>query len=476
MSERSTFRKVVGVIATFGVVWVVAGLYWRFAHRVPTARELALVGIALPLLLMVAFVCVRATLARPAAPRRAVSTAAATLTTATTAAAAQVDAHDDWPTGTLAVLDGALSFPAGMAFGDIHAAARSRDTVGLHPTLKRVDESRIFAADATSISLDDFDEQLLPSGSAASLDDEHWRALMLAAHALDGLLSRHAVATTHDASLPRRARPLALHLLLPARWQQIAPTLAAWVDAHVARQHGASVTLPARTHIVEHPAQALAIVDELNVSLNRDRSTDRHIVLACDSWLGQHSVNALERADRLHGPDCRDGLVPGEGACALLLGLGDREDDGSPPAARIHRVKAAESTPAADQPDETVSQLLEAARTRTVAYGIDMAACALVSDASQRSSQTTEIANAESAWPDDDTSDRCLHLGLANGDSGAALALGAVALAAAHAVRERQPTFAATVAHPHARAVALVTPPLQGETSLEPVAATSVRV
>ncbi|MBN3787875.1 hypothetical protein [Burkholderia sp. Ac-20353] len=476
MSERSTFRKVVGVIATYGVVWIVAALYWRFAHRVPSARELALVGIALPLLLMIVYVCVRATLARPAAPRRGVPTAAAISTTATAAAAAQVNEHDDWPTGTLAVLDGALSFPAGTAFGDIHAAARSRDTVGLHHALKRVDESRIFAADATSISLDDFDEQLLPSGSAASLDDEHWRALMLAAHALDGLLSRHTVATTHDASRPRPVTPLALHLLLPARWQPIAPTLTAWVDAHVARHHGASVTLPARTRIVEHPAQALALVDELNVSLNRDRSADRHIVLACDSWLGQHSVNALERADRLHGPDCRDGLVPGEGACALLLGLGDGEGDGSPAAARIHRVKTAASTPAADQADETISRLLEAARTRTVAYGIDMAACALISDASQRSSQHTEIVTAESAWPDDDTRERCLHLGLANGDSGAALALGAVALAAAHAVRERQPTFAATLAHPHTRAVALVTPPRQEEASLERVAATSVRV
>jgi hypothetical protein len=456
MSQRSTLRNTAIVAAVFVLVWGIALFYWRSTYRVPGAQDLLLVGIALPMLLIASFIGARKSIALTRAP----TPGAPAITAAAPVPSTTDENSSAW---TLAVLDSSLSLPAGTTADEIGALAKQQQVVGLHAELKRTDQTRIFASDVASISPDGFDESLLPDGTAADLGDQHKRALMLAARVLDDLMQRHARVTlaAHEAARPD-AEPFELHLLLPERWKPEAPTLAAWLDAHLAREAWSPATTRARVTTVANPVQAFAVVDDLNVSLNRDSSPARHIVLACDSSLGEDEVTALEHAGRLYGRHHPDGHVPGEGACALLLAL--RGESAALPVARVHRMRAAERLSSADGPeqarDDTTMHLLDSARTQTAASGLEMKACALVSDASQRTSRRTEITGvAESLWPDSNAEGRCQHLGLANGESGAVLALSAVAMAAAHSLNELQPTFAVSLADPLARAVMLVSPP-----------------
>ncbi|MFL9885176.1 hypothetical protein PQR66_19190 [Paraburkholderia agricolaris] len=456
MSQRSTLRNVAAVATVFVLVWGIALFYWRSISRVPDGQDLLLVGIALPVLLIASFIGVRKGIALTQTPTHGTHKIMANARTPSIA-------DDDSSTWTLAVLDSSLSLPAGTASDEIGALARQQQVVGLHAELKRADQTPIFASNVASVSLDDFDESLLPNGTAADLGDQHRRALTLAGEVLDDLMQRHAAVTlTAQADPPLPVAPFELHLLLPERWQHVAPTLAAWLDAHLAREPWSPGTTRARVTIVANPVQALAVVDDLNASLNRDSSPVRHIVLACDSWLGEDELSVLERTDRLYGRDRPDGHVPGEGACALLLAL--RGENAALPVARVHRMRAAERLSSADEPaharDDTTMHLLDSARTQTAAPGLEIKACALVSDASQRTSRRTEITGvAESVWPDSDAQSQCQHLGLANGESGAVLALSAVAIAAVHSLNEMQPTFAVSLADPLARAVVLVSVP-----------------
>ncbi|MET5012425.1 hypothetical protein AAHH80_34990, partial [Burkholderia pseudomallei] len=72
-------------------------------------------------------------------------------------------------------------------------------------------------------------------------------------------------------------------------------------------------------------------------------------------------------------------------------------------------------------------------------------------------SRTENAADAERNWPDD-ARERCRHLCVANGESGAALALGAIAVAGWRASEEQLPMLAASFADPGARGVMLVAP------------------
>ncbi|AOJ02201.1 hypothetical protein WS70_10480 [Burkholderia mayonis] len=432
--------------------------HWKATYHPPSGTELLLYGIALPSLLSMGIAWGRKAVGRlresqADAPRETASAAPA----ADASQAADEEARRTW---TIALLDSAVRLPTGATTAEIDDAARDETAVGLHPELRRPDGTGVFASGVASVSLDRFDEGLLPPGAGAALNGEHWRALLLAADTLDELLERHAVLSMGDAN--RAAEPLKLHLLLPERWQPVAATLAAWLDAHVARERWMPGVEHVQTRTITDPVQAWIVIDELIASRHHEPSAASHIVLACDSSLSETTVHALDNAGGLFGHNQPNGQVPSEGACALLLAHPVSADAAD--AARIHRLVAARrldsGDAAAKPPADTLAQLLDAARVQTAASGLETADCGLVSDADQRSSRRAEIAGVtERTWPGD-ARGRCRHLGITNGESGAALALGVIAVAGWRAIDAQQPTFAASIGDPVARGVMLVTPAL----------------
>ncbi|MFD1559966.1 hypothetical protein ACFSHT_30710 [Paraburkholderia silviterrae] len=460
LSQRSTLRTVLSIAAVFVAVWVVALLYWKTTWHVPSALDLLLYGLALPALLATGVVLARRALG-PARPRPAAATRAAD--EPSTPAASEAAARQ-W---TMALLDSSLRLPAGITPEEVGNAAREASVIGLHPELMRQDGVKIFASGIASLELDQFDESLLPDGTAHALHDEHRRALLLAAETLDELMERQAVelggvGENAPASAAREAASLKLHLLLPQRWQALAPTLAAWLDAHLARERWMPRMERVRLMCVADPVQALTALDDLTVALQQQPLATRHVLVALDSSLGQQTVDTLDNLGQLYEQKHPDGHVLGEGACALLLAHPAAAT--MVPAAHLHRLVTAQLAGPIEQPaqqrGETLAQLLDAAREQAALPGLEIASCALVSDADQRNSRRAEVTSVvEARWPETETDGRCLHLGFANGESHAVLALSAVAVAGAHSLGEQQPTFALSNADASARGVMLVSPP-----------------
>ncbi|MGU7779699.1 hypothetical protein [Burkholderia sp. PU8-34] len=462
-------RKTAFVAAVFALVWGAVFAWWKASYHPPTGTELMLFGIALPAALAAAIAWGRRALDRARASRVPVRPQAAGTSPSSGPAApapAQGDASRPW---TIALLDSSVRLPTGTTTAEVEAAARDERVVGLHPDLQRTDGTSVFAARVDTVSLDRFDKDLLPPGIRDTLKDEHWRGLMLTADALDELLERHAALADTSPGAER----LKLHLLLPERWQPVAATLAAWLDAHIARERLAPGIERVQTRTVANPVQAWAVVDELIQSVHLQPSADSHVVLACDSLSSQESIDALDRGGRLYGQNCPNGRTPGEGACALLLGHPDTAR--AMPAPQIHRLAAAHRATSADHPGNakpgTLEHLLDAARARLSTACIGVPAGGLVSDADQRSSRRTEIVGATArAWPDDAAA-RCRHLGLANGESGAALALSVLAIAGDRASDEQQAILAVSTSDPVARGVMPVAPAATAPATSQPLAA-----
>ncbi|MFM0645439.1 hypothetical protein PQR14_14015 [Paraburkholderia bryophila] len=464
---RSPMSKAIWIAAAFLSVWLVVVLYWKATYHVPSIRELLLNGIGVPLLLIIGVVGIRkGLLAEPGA-----TPSSAPLTVDAPTETAGNDPSLMW---TMALLDASMRLPAGMNPDEVLALAREGKVVGLHSKLQRLDGAKVFAGEAATIWRDNLDDGLLALEVTAAWNDEQRRAMLLAAETIDELMQRHAVtpvmpvASSNDALHSEPA--FKLHLLLPERWRADASTLSAWLDLHLQRGHWRPGVEPAKVAFVAHPVEAFAVLDTLIVEIRQQRSATRHIVLACDSSLSQQTVDALDGAGQLFAHNRPDGHVLGEGACALLL---------SPPVAanasqtaQVHRLVAAERPPSVDQSGQqqgaTIAQLLHKALGQSPNDGLAMTHCALVSDADQRSSQRSEIADAaQQAWPDSDIRIRCQHLGLANGNSGAVLALGTIAVAGAHCLDARQPTFAVSTSDPRTRGAFLVNVPVSPDSISE---------
>ncbi|MFL9885174.1 hypothetical protein PQR66_19180 [Paraburkholderia agricolaris] len=453
--QRSRLSTALTAVAIFVSVWIVAALYWKTTYHLPTWRDLLLCGVALPMLLVVGLALGRRSIERIRQPERVVQPSGQAPDTASSDDSAQ-----QW---TMALLDSSLRLPSGITPEEIGEAAREATVVTLHPDLTRHDGVRIFASEVASIAPDRFDESLLPpnSAEAEALNDEHRRAMLLAVETLGELMERQAGAASADANISTEQPSFKLHLLFPERWQPVAATLAAWLDAHLAREKWMPRMERVTPVCVADPVEALTMLDRLNEVLHGQPLTTRHIVLALDSSLSRATVDSLDNLGQLYAQQRPNGHVLGEGACALLLAHPAAVD--VVPAAQIHRLVASRLSAPIEQPDQqrgdAVMQLLDSARKHT-APELEIAACALVSDADQRISRRAEItAVAELAWPNSDTSGRCLHLGLANGESSAVLALSAIAVAGDHSLREQQPTFVVSTSDATARGVMLVSLP-----------------
>lgn len=457
-------RMAIGVAVTFGMVWLGVAAYWRATYHVPTGTDLVVYGIVLP----VALIAVTAWLRDRVRSLRQPDTAPAA-----GAAAAEQPLHPQVPAdSSIALLDSSVRLPAGDDADTVLDTALDGTTAGLHTDLTRADGSAIFAGAVTSISTQRFDDSLLPPGATDDWSDEQRRALLLAADALDELMQRHAKAALADDTQAHGATPFRLHLLLPARWQAVAPQLGAWLDAHVARNRWRPGVEAARVVPVANAAHALTVIDALNLDINRHPSALRHIVVACESLLGRRTVHTLDSADRLYGRKHLDGCIPGEGACALLLA--HSTEAYAQPVPHLYRASVADRAAPVDRSDagqdDVLHRLIEQALAHPRLADPATPVGQIVCDTDQRSSWRTELIGALEKWraaaPPETPDAITPMLGLANGESGAALALGAIAVAAACHLREQRPVLVISNSDAVARGTVLVGSAPAGESPL----------
>lgn len=468
MERRSLLRPLAFVVLVFGAVWCAMIVRWRMVNRVPNGTDVVLYLVALPLGLLLGFVLLRKII--DATKKRRQKTTQADVADAD--AAEPVVPEDPslvWQLPIFAV--GAL-FAGGDTPAALIDAARANQRAELHPTLRDGQGLSIFA-----VAVDDVDTTVVDDSlpdAAQGWSESRKRVLALAQTLATRMLDEHfdallGAAPSTDVS-PARAKPrpvLQLEWLLPAHWSETdRETAQTWLAAQLAEQGWSAPSLQVTASGIGTGAAALKRLDDFNHAFNDGTPRLPHLLLASDSHIDEATVIEWDAAHRLHGAHHPEGLVPGEGASALLLAT--RHPAGETGLARLHRVLAAQRVQPVDKPGrlqaDTFSELVGQALQRAQLES-DAPAC-LVSDTDMRASRSAEVMHlVEQVLPESDPVEALLPLGHANGECGAALALATVAVAAQLAADTGQPGLILSHHDASLRAVAVVTPPTAASTA-----------
>lgn len=434
----------------FAACWIGAVWYWRATNRMPATGDVALYFVALPLLLVFVVWLARRlpALLLGAAATTSATAAAAAAATQTTAPTAPEQAR------SLAIMDAALRLPHAESCDDLAAAlagGKARPTLDPklvdddgYPVMTARTEAQpdqAFQADC----LDWFNQQGMPEIAPT---DAQWRALGMASAVVADLAGPAAAANGETA-----APMLRLIALLPHAWP---PTLQAataqWLG-HTAAQAG----WPASLMQVE--AAPTASVAALLHRLAQQAAPHISMVVACNSSLAQADVDDWSNAGTLFTARHPQGLIPGEGAAALLLA--DPASAGTTPHTLLHAPAGARLDQSADTARRVDPARLSALASQAMtSAGLAADRIALVvADSGQRSSRVLEVAGVlGTTLPALDAGDDVLHVGVASGACGTVSLLAALALAHHQAQERASPVLCLGNEDPIDRCAAVVRP------------------
>lgn len=462
MARRSIWRALGLITLVFGVIWLVMILRWRSENRVPNGVDIGLCLVALPVALLLGYVAVRFGI--DAAKRRRARKANAAA--GTEAMAASEPADDPSVRWNLPVLAGELLFAAGETPQALSDAARAGQRAELHQKFRDTHGLPVFAAEVDEVDADAIEAL---SDQLRDFNTLRQRNLWLAETVTMRLMEQHAALlekpkaadTSPDDQPERPYTPLDLEWLLPSSWNEADRNLAGdWLARRLADQGWDSARIRIQCRAVNSGAHALARLDEINLQFHRG-TTKCRLLLASDSSIDDGEIQTWDSAGRLHKAGRPEGRVPGEGACALLLGAAPNPDGNPPP--QLHRMALAQRAQSVDTPGRlnanTLQELLQQSLSRCgkaitaeqLVYGI--------ADTDVRPSRMAEsLQLLDHALTESDPIAVLQPLGMANGDAGAATALALVAVAAALTRDQQQPGLIFSVHDGLARVVALVSP------------------
>lgn len=280
-----------------------------------------------------------------------------------------------------------------------------------------------------------------------------------------------------------------LHLALPSAW----PATIRDVVEHWLRQQLGTVSQGLAQALLQAGAKAPAedlirctvhaaaqaedvwLTIDQHVAAWHQRSAPEGLVVvaACDSFIGERTVNRLHSERALFSSSHQRGIVPGEGAAAMLLAPADWPastlDEGKTltlrTASRVDRDKSADDS----------GRIGAHALTTAVQDALRAAGCepravqSIVSDLDHRGSRAVEVHETlQAVLPDLDPSVGLLRLGVACGDIGIARLLALTHLACERAAAEVHPVLAIGAAPRFARfalvvAAAASPPPLPSD-------------
>lgn len=432
-----------------GVCWAVAIWYWRASGRIPTAVDMALFLLALPLALIMATGFVRASVTKPAP------------TTDSPAPPPPVKMQD--ARSPLAVLAAALRSPHGQAPEELAAAIlASTARPDLDPELVDDDGFPLMtmrSADATDESLQ---QEIIAWWTANDippprLRDEQWRAITMATAVVGELASSAA-----NDLMPAEGKPPMLRLvpLLPHNWSIDQRRAAgAWLR-HTAVQFGWP---QGYMELVDEKAETAptAILSGL-ASPAVSGAPVAALMVACASNIGNETVAEWSANGALFTPLHPQGMIPGEGAAGLLLtDLQQARALDEVVFTLLYPVAEARRDVSADDTRRTDPKLLAELADRALASGDaslrDIAM--LVADTGHRSNRVLELMGlASDAMPQLDGVADVVRAGAAGGTCDCVPFLTALALGRHHALEHSAPVLCISNEDPYQRCAVLIRP------------------
>lgn len=446
------------ILTTFVVCWAIVIWFWHTTGRNPGTSELALTLLALPAALLLGLWAGRKLVAARAAPATAAASNPTPLPATGTATAAPA----------LAIVATALRSPYGASAEELaDAIANNEARADLDKELVDEHGFPVMAArceDAQDEALQDEIREWLSGQDmpALHLDEEQWRALILASGVTAELASRAA-----GELMPAEGAPpvLQLRLLLPQDWDSaVRRATAKWLT-HVVSQYGWPVDKIAVPDALEQaqPLTPTALLAQLMPAPPAPPAPLVAMVIACASLIGQESVDRLAARSLLFTSSSQvRGQTPGEGAAGLLLAdlgqaqLLDHEDFTLlGPIGERHLDTSADDARRSD-----ATPLLELAAQLGKAGAIDLSRISMVvADTGHRSNRVLELMGLGApALPQVDASDDIVRIGLGSGSCGAVPVITVLALAQHYARERNAPVLCVSNEDPFLRGAALVRP------------------
>ncbi|GAA3931224.1 hypothetical protein [Luteimonas lutimaris] len=435
-------RVLLVVAAVFVAVWLCVILYWRSSGATPGGTQMLLLLGVLPVGLLGGIWLLRRA--------RASRAGAAPAEEPKAVAAASGDETTFEATPPLHCLAAALWLPCGDDAGQVLAALPAPQRPGLHPKFRDRDGLPVFTAHVERLETEGFADTVAASAEAGrqlDQDEERVRALALlepvATELFDAaalLLPPLPVAEERVIAGLRRTEghdvrvAVRVHALLPMSWETpLRQAVADWLlelalASGIDRRRIVLDVVPA-----DGAVTAWGLLDAIAGGTADGEAW--HLVLACDSLVGERSVQRLIATGRLMDSRRSEGVVPGEGAAGVLLRPSvapEISGSGQDPAQAVALHRASRAVLAAGmQPRaaaRSTGELMSLALRRA---DVEADAVALVlTDADQRPSRAVEAsAGAAAACPELDISTQCGALGVPCGETGhvapiALLALG----------------------------------------------------
>lgn len=432
-----------------GVCWAGAISYWRATDRSPTAVDMALYLLALPLALIMASGFVRASVKKPAA------------TTDSPAPPPPVTIQDGRV--PLAVLAAALRSPHGESPEELAAAILSgKARPELDPELVDDDGFPLMTMRSADAADESLQQEIIAWWTTNDippprLRDEQWRAMTMATAVVGELASSAA-----SDLMPAESKPPMLRLvpLLPHNWTIDQRGAAGAWFRHNAAQFG-------------WPKDRIELVDEKTETaptavlsgLAGDAASGAPVValiVACTSNIGSETVAEWVANGALFTPLQPQGMIPGEGAAGLLLTcLQQARALDEALFTMLYPVAEAQRDVSADDTRRTDSKLLAELADRALASGDaslpDVAV--LVADTGHRSNRVLELMGfATGAMPQLDGVADVVRAGAAAGTCDAVTFLTALALGHHHALVHAAPVLCISNEDPYQRCAVLIRP------------------
>lgn len=456
------FKGLAWLVAVTCVVWVAVLWHWRSQPRDIAAADLWMYLVALPLVVMGLLVAGRwawGAAVRKQAQRESSAQA--------TSAAPQPAA--DAATGVASQRWQMLGQWVHLAVGGspeeaLDAVAAGAPRPAPDPLLR--DDQGLPVLSARCASLDP-DAVAVELPQPQQFDAAALRALSGLASVIDGLSAIWGPwAARFQPDLPSGTPAEPAHRVRvlvhwPTHWAEPARAQALdWLRQRL--KQGAGEAVPAASWMVQEVAgdgvALLVAADKLLETLQRQSCDDLVLTLACHSDLDTPAVDRLLREQRLFQSERQPrGVMPGEGAAAVLWATCPWPLPEDTPPVQSSRVQAVRREQSIDAPGRTrareLSQAVDSLLTQSAQA--PEALCALVSDSDQHTARATELfAVSLSQLPQLEPAEDMRLLGTLSGHLGGASPLATLALAAAWARQGPGPVLAVSVGDRHWRLAA----------------------
>jgi hypothetical protein len=440
----------------FGAFWTGAIVYWRGRTGDPSTGEVMLYLFLLPGALLGAALVTRKRLADapPAAAIAPEHTSQAVPAVAPAPAAV-----------VMAILATAVRSPHGASVEDIaDALTRQKARPTLDATLVDDDSfplmtARCANADDAAVSAD-IEAWLTDNAPTAQFSDEPARALVLATQVVAELSGKAIAALAPE----DQAAPM-LHIatVLPSDWNAGQQQAAARWLQHTVVQAGWPVERTALVTISEADLAGTvptALLTQLATPVSG--APVAAMLIACNSRIGNATVQDWTASQSLFTPGNPHGKVPGEGACGLLLtGIPQAAASETPLFAVLEPVATARLDTSADQHrGEPPPLLADLAKGALATAQIQAGALAMViADTTATHGRMLELMGyVGKAAPQLDTEEDVIAFGRASGACGAVQALTALALACHYACERNGTVLWLTNDDPFQRCAAVLHP------------------